>query len=470
MIVQFDLWLFWTELLLLLMGVALGLAMLSDVLKQRRAPASTAAWLLILIALPYIGVGLYLLFGARKLARPRHRLGRINVACIPPVEDDVAHPLDRLMRGLSVAGALDGNQCCMHETPEQALARLLSMVQSAQQRILIDMYDLAGDRVGQQIFAALTERAAGGVEVKVLVDDIGSLALRSAAAKKLRKAGGKLVRFRPVTQLAALRIANLRNHRKIVVVDGQHAWSGGRNLADAYLSPLAEPHAWQDFSFDLSGPAALALENIAISDWQFATGESLQPSQQASGCSKPAFDGAGARVQIVPTGPDCREDAWYNALLCACFTAKRRLWLVTPYFVPDEALLNAITVAARRGVEVILVVPRRSDNRLVDWVRRNYLRELAHCGVQVHLYQPRMLHAKVLLLDDSAAAAGTSNLDARSLFLNYEVMSVFYSHAEISAIGMYIRALLGESRANVRPVGWLRETLSAPLRILAPLL
>ena len=173
---------------------------------------------------------------------------------------------------------------------------------------------------------------------------------------------------------------------------------------------------------------------------------------------------------MVPTGPDCREDAWYNALLCACFTAKRRLWLVTPYFVPDEALLNAIALAARRGVEVILVVPRRSDNRLVDWVRRNYLRELALCGVQVHLYQPRMLHAKLLLLDDSAAAAGTANLDARSLFLNYEVMSVFYSHAEISAIGMYIRALLRDSRANVRPVGWLRETLSAPLRILAPLL
>lgn len=476
MIVQFDLWLFLAELLLLLLGLGLGLVMLSDVLKQRRAPANTAAWLLILIALPYLGVALYLLFGARKLARPRHRLGRIPAACFPQVGDEQAHHLDRLLRGLGVAGAVDGNESCMHESPEHALARLLSMIESAKRRILIDMYDLAGDRVGKQIFAALTERASQGVEVKVLVDDIGSLALRSAAARKLRRAGGKLVRFRPVTSLASLRIANLRNHRKIVIVDGWRAWSGGRNLADAYLSPLEHAHAWQDFSFDLTGPATLALENIAISDWQFATGERLEASLELlRGCpasSAPGFvsEPSGARVQIVPSGPDCREDAWYSALLCACFTAKRRLWLVTPYFVPDEALLNAIALAARRGVEVILVVPKRSDNRIVDWVRRNYLRELALCGVQVLLYQPRMLHAKLLLLDDSAAAAGTANLDARSLFLNYEVMSVFYSHAEISAIGMYIRALLGESRANVRPVGWLRETLSAPLRILAPLL
>ena len=388
MIVQFDMWLFVVELMLLLLGFGLGLAMLSDVLKQRRAPASTAAWLLILLALPYLGVGLYLLFGARKLARPRHRLGRIPLACFPQVEEEQAHPLDRLLRGLGVAGAVDGNQCCMHETPEQALQRLLAMLQSAQRRILIDMYDLSGDHVGRQIFAALTERASQGVEVKVLVDDIGSLALRSAAARKLRKAGGTMVRFRPVTQLATLRVANLRNHRKIVVVDAWHAWSGGRNLADAYLSPLTSAHAWQDYSFDLTGPATLALENIAVSDWQFATGESLKPFENSdASCAKPQNHAAdGARVQIVPTGPDCREDAWYNALLCACFTAKRRLWLVTPYFVPDEALLNAIALAARRGVEVILVVPKRSDNRIVDWVRRNYLRELAQCGVQVLLF------------------------------------------------------------------------------------
>ena len=148
---------------------------------------------------------------------------------------------------------------------------------------------------------------------------------------------------------------------------------------------------------------------------------------------------------------------------------QRRLWVVTPYFVPDEALQNALALAARRGVEVLIVVPKRSDNLIIDGMRMNYLRELSHCGAQVHFYKPRMLHAKLLMLDDSTAA-GTANLDARSLFLNYEVMTIFYSHAEIAEVASYIRALLPECDQHITRVGWLSETLSAPLRLLAPLL
>ena len=465
------------EVLALAFGVFIALLMVGDVLKQRRAPATTAAWLLVLVALPYVGVFSYLLFGARKLARPRHRLGRLPAASYPVVDETQAHPLDLLLRGLGVSGAVDGHRVRIHTDPEHAFNDLIALIRGANKRVLIDMYDLCGDLAGAKVFAALTERAAAGVEVKVLVDDIGSLALRSAAARTLRAAGGQLIRFRPVTRLWALRVANLRNHRKIVAIDSQFAWSGGRNIAECYLSALTAPSAWQDFSFSVEGPAARALENIALSDWQFATGERLGPAvPETLAASLPAAPIPGeiasinARVQIVPSGPDMRDDTWYSAVLSACYTAQRRLWLVTPYFVPDEALQNALALAARRGVEVFLVVPKRSDNRIVDWVRTNYLRELSHCGTQVYFYKPRMLHAKLLLIDDSVAAAGTANLDARSLFLNYEVMTVFYSHNEIAAIGAYIRALLPECDQHVKRVGWLRDTLSAPLRLLAPLL
>jgi cardiolipin synthase A/B len=468
---DFHQWLFAAELGALAFGLFLATLLLGDVLKQRRAPASTAAWLLALVLLPYVGVLLYLLFGARKLARPRQRLGRLPAARYPEVEMPHAHPLDRLLRGLGVAGAVDGNAVQVHADPEHALAALLGKIRSAKQRVLVDMYDLSADAVGVKVFIALTERAAAGVEVKVLVDDIGSLALRSKAARALRHAGGQLVRFRPVTRLAALRIANLRNHRKIVVVDGEHGWSGGRNVAESYLSAFSNPVAWQDFSFSIQGPAARALENIALSDWQFATGERLKPCAAASAAdSAAATIDAPARVQVVPSGPDVRDDTWHAALLCACFTAQRRLWLVTPYFVPDEALQNALALCARRGVEIFLIVPRRSDNRIVDWVRTSYLRELQHCGAYVYFYTPRMLHAKLLLVDDNAAAAGTANLDARSLFLNYEVMTVFYSHPEIAAVGAYVRALMPDCVQSIKRVGWFRETLSAPLRLLAPLL
>ncbi len=465
------------EVLALAFGVFVALLMIGDVLKQRRAPASTAAWLLVLVALPYVGVFMYLLFGARKLARPRHRLGRLPSADYPVVDQAQAHPMDLLLRGLGVSGAVDGHRVCIHTSPEHAFSDLIALIRAANTRILIDMYDLDGDTVGAEVFAALTERAAAGVEVMVLVDDIGSIALRSAAARTLRAAGGQLIRFRPVTHLMALRIANLRNHRKIVAIDSQFAWSGGRNIAKNYLSALDVDGAWQDFSFSIEGPAARALENIALSDWQFATGERLDPAvadTYQAALSEPPIRGESerinARVQIVPSGPDMRDDTWYSAVLSACYTAQRRLWLVTPYFVPDEALQNALALAARRGVEVLMVLPKHSDNLIVDWVRTNYLRELNHCGAHLHFYQPRMLHAKLLLIDDSAAAAGTANLDARSLFLNYEVMTVFYSHAEIAAVGSYIRELLADCNQRIKRVGWLREALSAPLRLLAPLL
>ena len=465
------------EVIVLALGVLIALLMVGDVLKQRRAPATTAAWLLVLVALPYVGVFTYLLFGARKLARPRHRLGRLPAASYPVVDETQAHPLDLLLRGLGVSGAVDGHSVRIHTGPEHAFTDLIALIRSANTRVLIDMYDFCGDGVGAKVFAALTERAAAGVDVKVLVDDIGSLALRSGAARTLRAAGGKLIRFRPVTHLWALRVANLRNHRKIVAIDSQFAWSGGRNICECYLSAFTVPTAFQDFSFSVEGPAARALENIALSDWQFATGERLSPAVKetlTASLRQPPIPGEiasiNARVQIVPSGPDMRDDTWYSAVLSACFTAQRRLWLVTPYFVPDEALQNALALAARRGVEVFLVVPKRSDNQIIDWVRMNYLRELSHCGAQIYFYKPRMLHAKLLLIDDTAAAAGTANLDARSLFLNYEVMTIFYSHTEIAAVGTYIRALLPECGPLIKRVGWLRDTLSAPLRLLAPLL
>jgi cardiolipin synthase A/B len=468
---QLPSWIVLAEIILLILGLLLSALLLGDVLKQRRAPASTAAWLLIIVLLPFVGVLLYLLFGARKLARPRHRLGRLPPSRYQEVDESKAHGIDLLLRGLGLAGAIAHQQVRLHQSPEQALAELLELIKSAHTRVIVDMYDLADDVVGRQIFSALTVKAKEGVQVLVLVDDLGSTALRSASARLLTGAGARLVRFRPVTRLASLRIANLRNHRKIIVADSHSAWTGGRNLASQYLLPLVKPGSWEDFSLTLIGEAATALENIALSDWQFATGERLKPI--AAFHAESNNQGAQAHsaiVQIIPSGPDVRDDTWHAALLAACFTAKRRLWLVSPYFVPDEALQTALALAARRGIELHIFVPRRSDNRLINIVRKGYLQELIHCGAQVFFYKPRMLHAKLLLMDDSFAAAGTANLDARSFFLNYEVMTAFYSHQEIAGIGAYIRSLLPDCSQTLKPAHWLKATLSAPLKLLAPLL
>ena len=465
-------WMF--EILIFSAGIALSVLLLGDVLKQRRAPASTAAWLLTLLLLPYIGVVLYLLFGARKLPRPRHRLSRLQTRSCPQVPDEQAHPLDLLMRGLGLSGAVGGNHVIVHDSPEQALAELMRLIDSAKSRILIDLYDCANDACTRKILTALTHAARRNVEVYLLIDDIGSVSLHSKHARELKRAGARVVRFKPLSQLTRLRILNLRNHRKILVIDGCEAWTGGRNWAEPYFHSLKHAKAWQDLSCTIHGPAARQLEDIAISDWRFTTGEKLsfdttEAAMQASYPS-PESNTPLARVQIVPSGPDLRDDTWHALLLAACFTAKRRLWLITPYFVPDESLQNALVLAARRGIDLRIIVPKKSDNRLVDLVRMSYLRELMLSGAQIYRYRPRMLHAKAMLLDDSCAAMGSANLDARSFFLNYESMVLFYDHPEISAIGSYANTLMHESDTGVKAASWLRESLTAPLRLMAPLL
>lgn len=452
------------DLALVIGGILIAALMAGDVLRQRRAPARTAAWLLTLLFLPYFGVLLYLLFGARKLPRPRYRIGRLALSSMA-VDEQSAHPLDLLLRGLGVPGAVGGNAVRIHKHPEEALSALLELIASASTRVLVDIYGFDEGAAGKRVLGALVERARAGVEVKVLVDDIGSMALRSAM-RRLKRAGGSMVRFKPVSQLFLVRMVNLRNHRKIIVADGARAWTGGRNIGDPYLSSLSHAHAWEDLSCTIAGPAVRVFEDIAMSDWRYATGEKIVASEPTAHALEPGH----TRVQVVPSGPDLRDDTWYAALLCACFTAKRRLWLITPYFVPDEALMNALNLAARRGIEVRVFVPQRSDNWLVDRVRMSYLRELSACGAEVYRYQPRMLHAKALLMDDSAAALGTANVDARSLFLNYEVMTVLYDHADIAALGAYINALLPDCVPGVPRVGWLREAMAAPFRLLAPLL
>lgn len=462
------------ELLVFSAGIALAVLLLGDVIKQRRAPASTAAWLLVLLLLPYFGVVLYLLFGARKLARPRHRLSRLHTRSCPQVPDEEAHPLDLLMRGLGLSGAVTGNRVVIHTSPEHALEELMRLITSAKHRILINLYDCANDACTQKILCALTDAAKRKVAVYLLLDDIGSVSLHSNYARSLKRAGAHVVRFKPLSQLARLRILNLRNHRKIMVIDGCEAWTGGRNWAACYFKPLDQIGAWQDLSCTIHGPAARQLEDIAISDWRFTTGEkldfdSLDATQQAQYPARIEPEGL-ARVQVVPSGPDLRDDTWHAFLLAACFTAKRRLWLITPYFVPDESLQNALSLAARRGIDLRIIVPKKSDNRLIDIVRMSYLRELMLSGAQIYRYTPRMLHAKAMLMDDSCAALGSANLDARSLFLNYENMVLFYDHAEIFAVGSYAGSLMHECETGVKAASWLRESLTAPLRLLAPLL
>lgn len=443
----------------LLLGLVLALWLLTDLLRQRRAPQATASWALLLIFLPWVGLLIYLLIGVRRVPRQSQRERRLQLDCCAERPKEDASEFDRFLRRLGIPGASTGNALHLHVDSHAARNALLGVITGARKRLCVGVYILEDDEHGQGVVEALIERAQAGVAIYLLVDAVGSSRLSRKARDALHAAGVQFSEFLPVWKALWRRVANLRNHRKLVVADARHVWTGGRNIARHYLSR----RGWDDLSFDVIGPAAADLERVFRQSWRFATGVELPEPES---CAQ--SDGA-STVQWVPSGPDLEHDVLHAALLHLIYTAQRRLWFISPYFVPDEALQTALLTATRSGVDVRILVPHRSDNALVDLVRSGYLRELQAVGAKVFRYVPRMLHSKAWIADN-IAAVGSANLDCRSLMLNFEVMGFFERDLDVAAVVQHFNTCCERSKRGIRAVGLWRETWAGALRLLAPLL
>lgn len=434
-----------------------------QVIRERRPPAVTLAWVAVLVLLPLLGVLLYLLFGTRKRweLRARQRAGIGCDTAVRPFDD--AHVLDRMLRRLALPPALNGNEIRFSWRPDVARRELISVIDGATERLWMFIYMFEDDASGAAVLDALIAAATRGVKVRVMVDDLGSFGSLASGRRALQSAGGRMVRFKPVWYALRQRMVNLRNHRKMVVADGSVAWTGGRNVGDHYLA--AGKQEWLDLSAVIRGPAALALEEICRNDWRFASDELPEPSPIWVDCAQ-----GNACLQVLPSGPEYREDAWQTALVKSCFEAHSRLWLATPYFVPDETVMNAVLTAARSGVDVRILIPHRSDNLVVDLVGRSFLREVQRAGAKVFRYKVGMMHAKAVLVDDTLAMFGSANVDARSLFLNYECMVIGYDAETVIPVQAFFEYAFARASRGVRTIGQIRETLSSLARLLAPLL
>ena len=258
----------------------------------------------------------------------------------------------------------------------------------------------------------------------------------------------------------------MRDHRKIAVFDGERVFAGGRNIADEYMGAQPDPKRWADFSFVLTGPAAAHYQEIFSYDWAFASREVLG-RPQSKDLASPRGN---AVMQVVPSGPDVIDDELFAGILSFLFSAKHRLWIVSPYFLPNDMLAEALQIALQRGVDVRVVVPETSDQRLVDLARGQFLRDLCALNCNVLLYTPGMVHAKAMLIDDVAAAVGSANFDSRSMFLNFEVSSVIHSPAEVRAVEAWIEKLMTETRPMDAKVGRRRDTIEGIARLIAPML
>jgi cardiolipin synthase A/B len=419
--------------------------------RERRPPSIAIAWVLGMIALPYLVLPMYLMFGRRKL--PRKALPRSAARSF------AGHWAQDLIESFGLPGSSPA-AINMHRDGRDSADALFSVMSSAVSRLDICTYILGDDAFGREAMQRMMERARCGVDVRLLLDGVGAIQLPRVCFKSLELGGVEIAIFSPLFARKTQGPRNLRNHRKMVIADGVHLWAGGRNLAAEYFLGIAGAPAWRDLTFDLRGPVAEAAAAQFELDWVAAGGKAASADATAAAATVTggtAPPSAASEAQFLPSGPDQSEDTVHALLIDGCFQARDRMLAVTPYFVPDVSLETAMRLAARRGVRVDLVIPGRSNHRLADFARNRALRSLSQAGVNVHL-MPYMSHAKAVVFDHSLALSGSVNLDSRSLLLNYECAVVFYGRAEINWLAQWIDEQIPETLPfNCRPPGLMRD-------------
>lgn len=450
----------------ILVGFGIGVVLLAHVLTQRRSPTGTIAWLLAIVLIPYIGVPLYLMLGGRKLKR-RAAMKAQTLLSTPLKRLNVPQTkVDELLESYNLPPACEGNRVELLTDGCRIYDRLAELIDNAKSSIYISTFIFRTDAVGKDILSRLTKKASEGLDVRVLLDGFGAIQTGKRFFMPLIRAGGKYSFF--MHRMFRGR-SNLRNHRKIMLFDNQIVLAGGTNIGSEYLGPTPDSKRWSDLSFVLEGPATAVYRDIFGSDWAFTTGQPLAPVSEIP-AALPIADAESAIVQVVPSGPDIVGDPLYDAILTALFSAKHSVRIVTPYFVPDEPLLNALQLAVRRGVDVRVIVPARSNHPLTDIARASYLREICQVGAKVFYYMPGMIHAKAVLVDRLLAMIGSANMDSRSLFLNYEVMLIVYSSEPIKAVRDWMDQVERKGEQRCLDAGFTQNMFEHIVRLFAPLL
>ncbi len=460
--------------LLTIGGFLLAVFLIARLMSEKRQPGNTMAWLLVIVLIPYVGVPLYLIFGGRKLRRLVARKSRLAPQQL--AGGPAAAAADPVALALVPAGAgppVGGNTVRLLTRGDEAYAELVRQIRGARHTIHLMTFILGHDEVGRGIVDLLALRAREGVKVRLLLDAVGCLFTSRGFVDPVRRAGGEVHRFMPVLPLQRRWSANLRNHRKIAVFDHRVAIFGGHNLAKEYMGPTPLKKLWRDFGAVIEGPAVQPLNDIFVADWCYASGQTPAGLHGRRGPREAAPPGS-CELQVVASGPDVAGDPLYEGILSYLQEAKQRIWIITPYFIPDEVLFRSLMIKARTGREVIIVIPAKSNHRIADFARRYYLRELQQAGARVLLYQGGMMHSKGMIVDDRVGLLGSANFDLRSLFVNFEVGVFVYTAPEVRAMCAWAEDLMTKSTpmtaarlARRRVIGNIAEDLS---RLFAPLL
>lgn len=451
------------------------------VLLERRSPGGTLAWILILAFLPIFGLVIYFFVGPRRFERKKRRFLAARTSVRQRTAEDIRRDLhdaraaSLVALGENVTGLVGRPRAAELELfldGASSYTSLAAAIEGAKHHVHLEYYIWDPDQTGTRFRDLLTRKAREGVEIRVLLDAFGTAKTPDSFWAPLRAAGGRVESFNPlrITRFRP-RLVNFRTHRKIVVIDGLVAFTGGMNIADCHTSEVVGTEAWRDTHLRAVGPITRGLQMVFLGDWEFATDEAV--SGQAYFPPEAELQ-TPISAQVFASGPDENFDAIHKLYVGAVSSARRRVMLCSPYFVPDEPLRVALETAALGGAQVTVLVPKDGDIPLVAAAARSYFPELVASGVRVFEYGPPVLHAKTLVVDDLVAVVGTANADPRSFRLNFELVLAAWDPATCDALAAAFEVDLARAtpitERTIAEWSLGRRIASAGARLFSPIL
>ena len=454
-------------------------------IRKSRNPQAALVWVILLLGLPIFGLILYLLFGESRLGywrRKRHARAVAAVDCpqvranadpaaaatLPHREAQIA----RLADHVSDANPVKGNHLKLFGDSEEFIDTLIADIDAAQRSVHILTFIYLTDQSGKKLANAMMRAAKRGIECRLLVDAAGSRKfLKSSLYKEIKESGVKTAACLPVNTLRLLfSRLDLRNHRKIAVIDGQVGYTGSNNIADAAFAVKAKFAPWVDCTVRIDGPATKELQVLFLTDWYMETDEFVEHELYF----RPVIYDKGLTVQIIATGPNFYTEATTQIVQGCMQVANREIVLTTPYFVPDESTITNLCVSARRGVKTSLVVPKRNDSRLVAAASRSNYAPLLEAGVEIREFRKGLLHAKTITIDKDIAIVMSANLDRRSYQLNFECGAIIYDSDFASELRFQQQYYM-ENSDLIDPTSWPKRKIrtrvwETAVGLLSPLL
>lgn len=468
----------WTYSIIMILYGLTTLGIIAVVVSENRNPVKSLAWVTILLLLPLVGIILYVFFGrsiknTRMISRRnRRKLKKQQRVCQPDIKriDQPQAERSLISMGRTLIGApyFENNRVEIFTDGQAKFDSLIADLRNARKSINLQYYIIDDDHIGRTIKDILIERARAGVTVRVVYDHVGSFSTKSRFFKQMRSAGIQAYPFFKVAFPPFGTRINWRNHRKIVVIDGQIGYIGGMNIADRYIDG-GKFAKWRDTHLRITGPAVLGLQFSFAVDWNFMGQPLIE--EEVEQCPAPGGD---TGIQILTAGPTSQ---WHNIAMTlhrAIAGATRRIYIQTPYFLPTEALLKALQAAALAHVDVRLMVPRKSDSLMLTLATGSYVEECLKSGIKIYLYDAGMLHSKMIIIDDHFSTVGSTNFDFRSFEHNFEANAFLYSAELNSRLSDIFMTDLKES-TRIQPSRWrhrpfYRKFAESVIRLLSPIL